>query len=512
MRAHRVLGLGFVTALGLLAACTSTENHEITVCPDASVPEASPDTGPTTPVHTPVTSPVLRNLQIAGNVELIGITSGVNPHAVYWVVHYGVNFDDPRTWDLMAAPIWGGTGPITIATALDDDDPAVVNGGAVAWWTTASSDSLAATSIGIWTPEHGPQTLTTNSFAGLFAATQDGSTVVYSAASTASSTPMFVTPSNALTATGAQVQGANVVNLLSDSPTCEPQLHFAQQTLIMSYCAGSDANQTAPSLLTVIDGKVVTRVPQANDLSWSSDLTGQNIFINDPSTGNSAILVLAGDQTTTTNIGVLSFGQMLKSGVTVAYDGTSFLTYRPDGTKTVVSAANFLLAASPDDKLIAFSKNTSTVTTTDIQIADISQTPPKLTTIVNTTNASFVGFTGDSQHVIYNSPLTQDQVSGLSHGPLLSQPVGGGAVTTLADDSYFTRVALAGTGLVATSAASTDDNTLYRETFGYVDGSKGGQPSNVSSILRFTEGIWFDRTFVYEDLGVNAGLYALEVP
>ena len=159
MRAHRVLGLGFVTALTLLVACTSTDNHEITECADAAVPEASAvdvDAGPTTPVHPPVTSPVLHTLQTVANVELIGITTNATPYAVYWIVHYGINFTDPRTWDSMAAPIWGGD-PVTIVTGLDDDDPAVVDGGAVAWWTTTSSDNLAATSIGIWTPDRGPQ-------------------------------------------------------------------------------------------------------------------------------------------------------------------------------------------------------------------------------------------------------------------------------------------------------------------------------------------------------------------
>ena len=108
--------------------------------------------------------------------------------------------------------------------------------------------------------------------------------------------------------------------------------------------------------------------------------------------------------------------------------------------------------------------------------------------------------------------MTTDEDTGLQHGTLKSQPVGGGAETPLAADSWFASAALAGSGIVSTSASATDDGQLYRETFGYLDVVKGGAPSNVSSILRFTPGIWFDRTYVYEDLGVNAGVYALEVP
>ena len=72
---------------------------------------------------------------------------------------------------------------------------------------------------------------------------------------------------------------------------------------------------------------------------------------------------------------------MLKNGTTIALDGTSFLTFKPDGTKTVVSPATLLLAAAPNDDLIAFSKTSTTAATFDLQVADISQTPPKLTTI-----------------------------------------------------------------------------------------------------------------------------------
>lgn len=511
MRAPRVLGISFVTTLALLVACSSTENHEISECSDAAVATADVDAGPTTPVHPPVTAPVLRTLQSASNVELLGITTGTTPYAIYWVVNYPVDFNDPRTWDLMAAPIWGGD-PTAIVLGLDDDDPAVVNGGGVAWWTTTSSDNLQATSIGVWTPQTGPQTLNSQSFAGLFAATEDGSMVAYSASSDSTSTPMFITAPNALTSNNATIQGANVVNLISDSPTCEPQMEFASTTLVMSYCAGTDSLAMQPSLFTVMNGKVVERVPSANDLSWSVDSTGNNIFITDPSNQASAILSLSGDQTQTTNLGSLTFGQMLKNGTTIALDGTSFVTFKPDGTKTVVSPAGFLVAESPNHNLIAFSKNTTTATTLDIQIADIGVSPPTLTTIRQAPDSEVIGFTGDSQHILYVTPVTIDQDTGLMHGPLKSMPVAGGTETALGDSSYFASAALAGTGVVSTSASQTDDGELYRETFGYVDVVKGGAASNVSSVLRYTQGMWFDRTYVYEDLGVNAGLYALEVP
>lgn len=493
-----------IAVFALLAAC-GDDDAVTAACPDAGVVEAGPvDAGTPPPQRARVTGPELRTLLVGGNYTLIGVTTNFEPHAVYY------QFNPDGSTDVAAVPVYGGA-PIVLQKAIGDSDNAVVNGGAVAWYSNTGANGLA-TAISIWTPENGTKQITTRTSTTLFAANSDGSRVAFSANAEIDETPLVVTSSAAPNIEAPAFSGIHTLNLSSTAQQCIAALEFRGPTLFGSFCTGPAPDSDSAQLFSVGADNVAvergneTSLKSGNIVFFDTDPSGKRIFVF---TGDlrANLVTLDGAKTTVLSLGSVNDFRLLADGSGAVLLRDKTLSRVNDKTEIILATdATVLYGATRDSKVAFYGTTDPQAVATDLKSIDVNG--GSSVALVATPTARFIDESGTSAHVIYRRDIVNDT------GPLVAAPVLGGAEITLAPASFGANVAREGTSVIAiTYASSVAGGQAFRATFAYTDIATAPAPLGLTTVMLSNDsGHWVDRSFVYLDVGTNAGLYALEVP
>jgi hypothetical protein len=368
---------------------------------------------------------------------------------------------------LKAIPIAGGT-VVTIAAAFAQTDDAAVSGGAVAVWTGIGMNGVGT--FNVWTKANGFKTVTgSNSFDGIFAASTDGTRIVFSVntPAAATSTSLAVTDSSAPTGT-AVLTGNAALNLAAaqppmagGNPSCSPDLGFSGAVLYAGYCTGTNAATTTGRLYAVpagaaptpqrLDGvgNAGTLVADAGGRFFHADSTGANLFVIQATNNTGAVIKTGAAPTTTTLDANTSTGLLLKDGTAFYHAGTS-LVHATLGagapTKDALLAAatplSGLIGLSTDQKHALLAESAPANNLTDIRAIDTTTKAQTPKDIVATSTANPFGFAANDTLVLYG---TDPVATGLK---LKTRPVGGGTESVLAMDALFAFSAPAATSVV----------------------------------------------------------------
>jgi hypothetical protein len=520
MRALVLLG-----ALGALVigACSSSGGNRVVVI-DCSDSGATVDAGvveaAAPPSLPPLSAPLLTQLRAGEGVELLGVTTGAVPYAVY-NVHVPNSL--PDTWSLEVAPVYSGV-PIVLATGLSGNDGAIISGGAVAWYQNADPTLQSADSISFWSVVGGSKTVKTTTIAGTFAASEDGASVAFGANGSADGThiDIVVTSSADPSVKSPALTGKFAVNLADFSVQCTPHLAFGGQTAFATYCTGTTALGNPVRLFSANAGAAGSeRLAQLDDLSDVIDAikpspAADRVYVHTLN-GQGLVLFFDGDNTTTKKLGPIDVGYP-NSDVTQLYAATAGtlkeIDLNPTLTTTPLGPTDVLvlIALSKDAKKLLYAKNVGAVIdASDLYLFDIAS--KTTSTVTAAPNAVPVGFSGDGSTFLYVDKVqpVQNVTSG-HRGTLTALPLNGGAATTLQAGVSQVSVAPEGSGLIVVMDEADPVETLGRETLSWVDVGKPQPPSKIATIVQGRQGFWSHKSFVFEDLGATPGIYSVEVP
>jgi len=464
------------------------------------------DAGPPTPKNTKLK---------AGDTIYIGITTGANPHAIYYLAKGG------NAYDVEAVPVAGGAAEV-LQTNIADDDFAFVSGGAVAWYTGTNPTTRIATSINIWTKASGKKTVTTPTREGIFAGSPDGALVAFSVNAAADTTDVAMTTAAAPTAASPALAAANAVNLASAEQDCSPSIGFSGNVLVGAYCTGVDAAATQAKLVTVAAGAAaVVRIDNAVAADsiqpgFIGDSTGGKLFVRGPAPDNQGRIVLAG---ATTTVAALENGV---TGAVISKDNNTLLftaggalkksTFAATPVITSLIATNVkgMLGVSSNSKhVLYYTQEDAAEGLIDAQTVDYTAATPAAITLVATPTSAPAGFTGTGSHVVYMDEY------GAQTGKLKSKPAGGGAEKVLDTASYLGLLSPVGNGVLSVTTA-TASGQAYILTVKYTDATVGGAlQTGASDVLYANAEVygWSGKNFVHTNVSAAApGLYSLSLP
>jgi hypothetical protein len=392
---------------------------DLSVNPNADLSGGTPDLAGATPDLAGGGSdmaPVVGNLILQGNLDLWGITS--DGYVVY--ENLATN---PRTYNVI--PIGGGAS--TQLAANSATSQVAVYGKVVFVWEAVSGTTGLGT-LAVWTAAGGKKGAVTASRAGVGAALDDGSKILYVGNEVGVNGDLVIDDPATMTAPVKILNGA-AASFSNDA--CFPLFGFAGTTRVIStWCAAGTSSPVTVSSFDFTGAK--TDLQSSARLFWRLDAAGSKAFVVS-STGAASVVPIAGGAATAieSNVG---FGWMSKNGSQVVYrtaETTASLrslrrsaTTAPAPAQLVGMNVAALDEISPDDGYLTYYDGTN------IQLASttVAGTPLLLyDTAVGGSGGSLGDtYTSNSAYVMYMSAF--DAVSGIT-GTLQTRPVGGGAAT-----------------------------------------------------------------------------------
>ncbi|AKV01029.1 hypothetical protein AKJ09_07692 [Labilithrix luteola] len=474
-----------------------------------------PTSGDDDPGTNGLGSVTLRN----GTTQLLGVTTGSTPMAVYL-------FSGAQSLSLEAVPVGGGS-PTVIAMDLTGEEDYGISGGAV-WWYTAINASGIGT-VNFWTKANGAKTaVASGSIDGFFWASEDGSRVAFSVAGSAKTTNVAVTGSDAPSAT-AVLQG----NYSLDFPTseCFPDVGFVGTTLFAAFCSvqtvGSP-NSTAARIVSVDGAGAVRRLDAANNANntialsatkplWYANTTGTKVFVIGAGAGQGRILDVATapatGAVTALETGVVD-GYLLDDGTAIYATGTAVKRGNGTGpakTLTTTIVKSFLTRTPTGDRLIFRSLdpagNNGLV---DLRTITTSSENQSTQDLVSTASVTLSGLDGNGTHVFYVSDVVED-ANGLLSGVLKALPMTGGTEIILAKGSPG-GVPIPGTNSIIAAgdaALDTDGNVLV--SVAHVNVNTTLSLPIAKEVIPNAWG-FSGKRFIYTRAGSNPGIYAVDIP
>lgn len=455
----------------------------------------------------------------SGTAQLIGVTKGSTPMAVYL-------FAGASSLSLEAVPVAGGS-PTVIAADLTGDEDFGVTGGA-AWWYTAIDDNGVGT-VNFWTPANGPKTaVATGSIDGFFWATDDGSRVAFSVAGNTKTTNVAVTSSDAPSAT-AVLNG----NYALDFPTneCFPDVGFVGTTLFAAFCSvqtiGSP-NSTAARIVAVDGAGTVRRLDATGNANntialssdkplWYANTTGTKVFVIGGGSGEGRILDVASAPAaggiTALETGVVD-GYLLDDGTAIYATGTAVKrSTGPGQSKTLTTSIvkSFLTRTAGGDRLVFRSLDPAGDNgLTDLRTIDTAAENQPTKDLVPTASVSLSGLDGNGSHVFYVSDLIEDD-NGFLSGVLKALPIGGGTEIILASASPG-GVPIPGTNsIIAAGNATLDTDGNVLVSIAHVNVNTTTSLSIAGDVIPNAWG-FNGKRFVYTRAGTAPGIYAVDLP
>ncbi len=314
------------------------------------------------------------------------------------------------TGTLWAQSVTGGARQLV--TTVTGPTFIVASGKVVFIWTNIPSTSV--TPFAIWTAASGYKTASAASFAGVAAASPDGSLVLFSSNVVASgaSGDLVASPTD-LSAPTVVASGIS----LNDASGCFPELAFNGTLALAARCtAGTDAGGTGATISS-FSGPSFTRTDLVTNariapVQFATDSGGTILFTVD--VGARGIVVpLAGGSPTVLDTSVF-LGYLFGDGSAVVY-GTYFGDLRRSPTSASMPTVlvpsgigGFFLGSplSPANNALYLFVNQAPTGLTDLYLANTT-TPAPLTTLTTSTTATLPPepYTKDGTQALWFSPV-----------------------------------------------------------------------------------------------------------
>lgn len=528
--------IGGVTGVGLTLAVVACGSSDTTGTPDDGTggetnSSSSGSSGKSSSSSSGSTSSSSGgSSSSSGGSSSGGVTITPKPLKQGGAVLLGVTDDDQAIYvtiggassSLEAVSLAGGTPTVIAATIDPQNDNVVVSGSAVAWWTNIDANTGAGT-INVWSKAAGAKTaLATDSAAGVFTASSDGSRVAYSVATNAqgTQTDLWVTDTSAAAVvTNGIFAVADSINLASAGGDCAPDMEFVGKKLFAAFCTGTSANATDARLYYVPEASTSeVRLDTAGAAAgliqplWFSDKTGSKLFVvgaGASSTGR--IIDVAGNTSVALEDGTGLAGFLTDDGSAVVYR-TNAGGLKRAGTgaspapKTLFAGAKIVLDRSGDKSRMIVTTLDPANDLVDIRSVDTvteNQTPKD---IVATATSYPIGFSGSGGQVVYLTDMTD------TTNKLKSKPSTGGTERELAKDIEALGIAPQGDGLIIVENGQPQGN-LTLSDLRYVDAATGASSAKITDGVPDSGFIIAKKKLVYTRIAqTGAGLYVADLP
>lgn len=463
------------------------------------------DAGRITDSGSDVTTPPVVDGKIkAGDTQVLGVTTGAQPHVVYYV------FKGTNATDIEAAPVAGGAA-ISLATNITDQEGAIVSGGAVAIYKGFNTGSIY-NSVTIWTKTAGAQVVTSKT-RPIFAANADGSRVAFSVGATATSTGIAVTGSVTPSATPVVTD----VNLAAAN--CQVRAGFAGETFAITHCTGTTTSVSNARFVTVSAGATtpVVRVDNAGTDGLVSlfyaDTTGSKFVVVGRTNFEGRLLTLNGANTTigTTEANLNQIAVLPNGSAAVYVTATGALksatfAATPTVNTLVATGVDSLWAVAPDSSKIAFgSLYDADEDLSDVKV--IAATGGAVTTAVSTATAYMQGFSPTGDAVLYLEGF------GTNGSATLKSVTLGGTPKTIEPGVFGVNAPETGNKILAITSATSVGQSAYSVSYKTVDVT--GATASVAAVtdsLLGSDG-WSGKTFWYTNISAaNPGVYSYALP
>jgi hypothetical protein len=370
---------------------------------------------------------------------------------------------ETRSRSLFAVSASGGA-PASLGPTASGSASVRIASKSVLNWTGLNSDGSVSSSLQLWTPSNGLQTIAGASLVGAADSNRAGTRVIYFDNATASTADLFVAGTDGSAKT-------NLASVIPWSATCVPLVSFVGDAVLLGYCDGTPPASGAKPIGTLC--LFVGTSGQSTTLSTTADLSSVQ------SSGTS-ILFAASDGLTAANTvtGETSIvDSAAGTSASLTGDGQSVVYVASDGSikrsplaspspTTLVAPGGFQTVSvlSPDNAWVLASKTSDPNTgNSDIYLASAT-TPGPASTILATPTGAIYGsaFTADSSRVLYVDQ-TQNG-AGVYH----AAPTAGGRPAQVATDMWI-------------GFATTGARVLFNDGFVPQVGLQGQGIANIES-------------------------------
>jgi hypothetical protein len=322
-----------------------------------------------------------------------------------------------------------------------------------------------AGTVSSWTSASGFHSLSTTAYAYVVGLSSDSQFITYTNNydASAATADVYVAKNDG---TGATLLATTVPGLNANS-MCYPEVAFAGEAVVLSYCTSTGQVPTGNIESFARPSWAMTTLESSVYPYFQPDKAGVNLLINTTS-GLQVIPTAGGSATTIDPSG--QGGTFTSDGADVVYVSSSGALMRssvkaPAPTMLVAGGLEGLYGLSPDDSTaLVYKGYDNTTYLTDLYAASATKSG-ELTTLSAAQTATVGGgqlaygspFTGDSSHVLYYS--TFSTMSYPYMGTLKTSAVSGGAATMLGQNTN-------------TVFASGMTKAVFEDNFARVTGSQ----------------------------------------